>query len=63
MVRQSIPAVFREQVSKLRSRPMVYSKRDRHWRPLTWHQIDRRVRDTASGLCALGIEPGDRTAL
>ncbi|MCA9540096.1 MAG: AMP-binding protein, partial [Myxococcales bacterium] len=63
MPRTSIPAVFREQVDKLRSRPMVYSKQDRHWRPLTWAQMGERVGHAAAGLCALGIEAGDRLGL
>ena len=59
----TIPALFREQVSKLRIRPMIYSRRDRHWRPLTWLQIENRVNAAASGLVDLGIEPGDRVAI
>ena len=41
---------------------MVYSRRDRHWRPLTWLQIEERV-NTAAGLLARGIESGDRVAI
>ena len=59
----SIPAVFREQAAALRSRPMVYSKATGHWRPLTWAQMDERVRHAAAGLVALGIEPGERVAI
>ncbi|MEE2786476.1 MAG: long-chain fatty acid--CoA ligase [Myxococcota bacterium] len=50
-------------MAKLSSRPMVYSKRDRHWRPLTWKQVGTRVRDTARGLCALDLSPGERVAI
>jgi long-chain acyl-CoA synthetase len=42
---------------------MVFGKRDRHWRPLTWSQMGVRVRAAASGLVALGISPGDRVAI
>ena len=63
MNRPSIPALFREQVAKLRSRPMIYSKRDRHWRPLTWLQMSERVNAAAAGLCELGLEPGERVAI
>jgi len=63
MSRNSIPAIFREQVAALRSRPMVYSKRDSHWRPLTWAQMGDRVTAAAAGLCALGVSPGDRIAI
>ncbi len=60
---KSVPAMFREQVSKLRSRPMVYSKRDRHWRPLTWLQMGERVDAAAGALCSIGLEPGERVAI
>lgn len=63
MPRQSIPAVFREQVQKLQSRPMVWGKRDRHWRPLTWAQMGQRAAHVAAGLCALGVAPGDRVGI
>ncbi len=63
MSRRSIPAVFREQAIKLKSRPMVYGKVEGHWRPLTWAQMSDRVNHAAGGLIALGIEKGDRVAI
>lgn len=60
---QSIPAVFREQVQKLKSRPMVFGKHEGHWRPLTWYQMGQRVDHAAAGLMALGVRPGDRVAI
>jgi long-chain acyl-CoA synthetase len=63
MTAASIPAIFREQVRKLTVRPMVYGKRDRHWRPLTWSQMGDRVRQAAAGLVALGVRHGDRVAI
>lgn len=59
----SIPTVFREQVAKLQSRPMVYGKRDGHWRPLTWSQMGERVHHAAAGLVKLGLKPGDVVGL
>ncbi len=63
MSHTSIPAVFREQVAKLQSRPMVYGKRAGHWRPLTWGQMGARVRAAAGGLVSLGLGPGDVVGL
>ncbi|MEE2756349.1 MAG: long-chain fatty acid--CoA ligase [Myxococcota bacterium] len=63
MTTRTIPAVFREQVAKLHSRPMIYSRRDRHWRPLTWLQINERVDAAAAGLLELGVEAGERVAI
>ncbi|MBU1430709.1 long-chain fatty acid--CoA ligase [Myxococcota bacterium] len=55
--------MFRAQAARLRSRPMVYSKQDRHWRPLTWSQMERRVAHAAAGLVQLGIRPTERVAI
>lgn len=63
MPRRSIPAIFREQVAKLKARPMVYGKRDRHWRPLTWAQMGTRVEHAAAGLITLGVEAGEPVAI
>lgn len=63
MTRRSIPAIFREQVAKLKARPMVYGKRDRHWRPLTWAQMGARVDHAAAGLITVDIEAGEPVAI
>lgn len=60
---KSIPSMFRAQAARMRSRPMVYSKQDRHWRPLTWSQMERRVAHAAAGLIQLGMRPSDRIAI
>ena len=52
-----------EQVAKLKARPMVYGKRDRHWRPLTWAQMGTRVTHAAAGLIALGMQSGEPIAI
>ena len=62
-ISRTIPLIFREQLSKLRSRPMVYGKRNAHWRPLTWTQVGERVDAAAMGLLAHGFEPGTRIAM
>ena len=56
---QSIPAIFREQATKLQSRPMVYSKVSGHWSPFTWAQVRERVDAAAAGLIVLGVQAGD----
>lgn len=63
MAHRSIPAIFREQVQKLTSRPMVYGKRDRHWRPLTWAQMGARVEHAAAGLIALSVAAAEPVAI
>jgi len=60
---RSIPAVFREQATKFQSRPMVYSKAQGHWSPLTWAQVRERVDSAAAGLVSLGITTGDCVSL
>ena len=60
---RSIPAIFREQAAKLQSRPMVYSKVQGHWSPLTWAQVRERVDNAAAGLIVLGVQPGEVVSL
>ncbi len=60
---RSLPALFREQAAKFPSRPMVYSKVQGHWSPLTWAQVRERVDFAAAGLIALGVAPGDCVSL
>jgi long-chain acyl-CoA synthetase len=60
---RSIPAIFREQAAKLQSRPMVYSKVQGHWSPLTWAQVRARVDHAAAGLIKLGVQPGEVVSL
>jgi long-chain acyl-CoA synthetase len=60
---RSIPAIFREQAVKFQSRPMVYSKVQGHWSPLTWAQVRERVDFAAAGLLVLGVRHGDCVSL
>jgi len=38
-------------------------KLDGNWAPVTWREFAGQVRDTAAGLIAAGIQPGDRVGL
>ncbi|HEX6858367.1 MAG TPA: AMP-dependent synthetase/ligase [Streptosporangiaceae bacterium] len=38
-------------------------KLDGNWAPVTWREFAGQVRDTAAGLIASGIQPGDRVGL
>ena len=60
---QTVPDLFWEQSQRLSTRPMVFSRSRHHWRPLTWGQMRRRVEQTAQGLLAMGLTPGERLAI
>jgi long-chain acyl-CoA synthetase len=54
---------FRDRVSGQPSRPALRSNVDGTWTPLTWGEYGTAVEETAAGLLALGVSPGDRVAL
>ena len=59
----TVPDLFWEQSQRLSTRPMVFSRSRHHWRPLTWGQMRRRAEQTAQGLLAMGVTPGERLAI
>ena len=60
---RSIPHLFLAQADRWESRPVVYGKRQLHWRPLTWRQVARRSLAIAEGLVSLNVEPAERAAI
>lgn len=56
---------FAEAARKYPDRPALSSKPSgsKTWETLTYQNVADRVREVALGLCALGIEPGDRVAI
>ena len=59
----STPALFYQQAARWQSRPLVFGKRDHHWRPLTWSQVALRAQSIAAGLISLGSMPQQRVAI
>ncbi|MCH8809246.1 MAG: long-chain fatty acid--CoA ligase [Proteobacteria bacterium] len=60
---QSLPAMFFEQAEKRADRNFLWARREGAYRPLTWGQTARAVKDLSRGLRALGLEPGERVVL
>ncbi len=50
---------FQEQPDK----PCLRFRREGAWHDISWGETGRRTRAIAGGLCALGLEPGDRAAI
>lgn len=55
--------MFFDQTDRIGEAPLLWSKKDDQWRPLSWRQTAERVARLAGGLKALGIKPGDRVVL
>lgn len=55
--------LFFDQSVRLGESPLLWSKKDGAWRPMTWRQVAEKVARLAGGLQALGIRRGDRVLL
>ncbi len=60
---QSLPAMFFEQAEKTADKNFLWARRKGAYRPLTWGETARAVKDLSRGLRALGLEPGERVVL
>jgi long-chain acyl-CoA synthetase len=60
---QSLPQMFFEQAARHADRPYLRDKRDGQWHSRSYGAVASEVRQFASALVALGLEPGERVAL
>jgi len=60
---RTLPALFARAVQDRGEEPALYEKRACQWYPVTWTDYGRAVREVASGLLALGLQPGDRVCI
>jgi len=56
---RTIPALWRDAIAAEHPDPAYLVERDTGWEQVAWAEADRRVRDLANGLLALGIGKGD----
>ncbi|MBP46928.1 MAG: long-chain fatty acid--CoA ligase [Myxococcales bacterium] len=63
MSQDSIPARVQEQGRVRASQPAYFVKRASAWHPTSWADFARQVREVGRALMALGLEPGDTTAV
>src|SRR5438874_4757694 len=54
---------FREQADGMGDRPAMHHRADGDWQTITWTQYAEQVRETAMGLAAIGVEPGDAVCI
>jgi long-chain acyl-CoA synthetase len=55
--------MFFDQAARFGEAPLLWTKADGAWKPLSWRQTAERVARLAGGLQALGVKPGDRIVL
>ena len=60
---RSLPQMFFEQAARHADRPYLRDKRDGQWHSRSYEAVATEVRQFASALAALGLEPGERVAL
>ncbi|GAB4394721.1 MAG: AMP-dependent synthetase/ligase [Kiloniellaceae bacterium] len=60
---RSLTGVFFDQAAQRREAPFVWHKQDGRFRPQSWAEIARQVKDLSRGLRRLGVAPGDRVVL
>src|SRR5262245_28919612 len=63
MSRESLGALFRQQVSRLDGRPAQRVKATGGWRDVSWRELGEEVREIALGLIALGRQPRDAVGI
>jgi long-chain acyl-CoA synthetase len=59
----TIPRLFWKRVAQWSERTALREKRYGLWQEITWGEYGQKARQTALGLIALGLEPGDRAAI
>ncbi|MBM3598460.1 MAG: long-chain fatty acid--CoA ligase [Alphaproteobacteria bacterium] len=60
---RNLSLLYFERARQHGDRPFLWAKHDGKYQPLSWREVDRRIRDLSRGLRALGIEPGDRVVV
>ena len=60
---QSLPQMFFEQAARHAGRPYLRDRREGQWHARNYGAVASEVRQFASALAALGLEPGERVAL
>ena len=59
----SLPALFFRQAEALKTKTLLWAKRDGAFQPIAWSDVDSAVRSLSRGLRTLGLDPGDRVVL
>ena len=59
----NLVTMFLTRVREQGDRPFLWSKRDGHWRSISYNEAARQVAALAGGLKRIGLKPGDRVML
>ena len=59
----SLPALFRTVAAMQPHRPAQWQRSDQGYQPITYQQLDARIRAVAVGLIQAGVRAGDRVAV
>ena len=54
---------FQDQVRAMGDRPAMHHRAGDEWRTITWAEYGTAVRETALGLAAIGVAPGQAVAI
>lgn len=60
---KTFPELFFNQVERKKDVVALRRKEYGIWKRISWNQYGQQVKETAAGLLALGLEPGDRVAI
>ena len=60
---KNLVSLFFEQTVRKGDAPFLWSKQDGNWQSVSWAEAGKQVSALASGICSLGIKPGDRVGL
>ncbi len=63
MTRDTLPKAFLHSVQQFGEKPALLVKREKQYRPITYHELGRRVTAFARGLYAMGVRPCDRVSI
>jgi long-chain acyl-CoA synthetase len=55
--------LFHARAAESAARPAMRLKRDGQWQDILWSEVAKAYYETAAGLAALGVAPGDRVAI
>jgi long-chain acyl-CoA synthetase len=60
---ETVTKLFHDRVGELADRPAMRHREGGEWRTTTWTEYGRAVRETATGLASLGLEPGEAVCI
>ena len=63
MTFKSLNKLFFDRAEQYNEKPFLWTKKNKEWIPLTWHETSLKVKEFAGGLRSLGVKPGDKIVI